>query len=118
MALQTGLLLVAPVSVNAGLVNVMTLVVPVPEMETSWLVVVPVLEKANVGKIPAVVAVTGVVPMVAAGGVISTAAMVVGGTGVTATGAVSPPPPPQAVNTATIVVVRIIFGIFMGSCVR
>ena len=90
----------APVSVNAGLVNAMTLLTPAPVMATFWVVGTPNVavslpRKAANCSVPAVAAVAGVlavgvgVAMVA--GVVDVAA---------AAGAASLPPPPHPVVSA------------------
>jgi hypothetical protein len=89
---------VAPVRVKAGVVNVITLVVPLPDMATFWELVTPLLSKASIASEPAELASATELPT--AGVATVTAGPATATTdGVAATGVLSPPPP-QAASTA------------------
>ena len=85
----------APVRVNAGLVNVITLVVPEPVIATFWVLDAPVSAIAKNGNIPAMAAVAGVLA-------VGVGVAKVDGVGdvAAAAGAASLPPPPHPVVSA------------------
>ena len=98
----------APVKVNAGALNVITLDAPEPVITTFWMLLAPVFTNCRVGRVPAVPALAGVLGVATGGatgfsavGVDVVTGAVLGVLGVLDTESVPLLPPPHAANEAT-----------------